>query len=167
MATKADRLVELVSQLASEISGFFEIAGPGLGDRRTRKFMDELCRRAKIEFGGDHAEARICGTAGLRPDFYFPDEKTIVEVALSLRNPNSEFERDLLKAIMAQEAGNPVRRLLFLCKPGGEKTHAAPASREFTRWMAEKHDLLVEIHDIRPLENMPARLAMPNTTGGR
>ncbi|MDP9194380.1 MAG: hypothetical protein M3P06_22000 [Acidobacteriota bacterium] len=54
-------------------------------------------------FGTDLAEQTICGTNKFCVDYYFRDEATIVEVAMSLRNPTSEFERDILKAIMAQD----------------------------------------------------------------
>ena len=96
--SNAERLVGVAEQLANEIVGFFEVAGPGKGDARTQAFMKELGVRAENEFGQNFAEREICGRTALRPDFYFPEEGSIVEVALSLRNPNSEFERDLLKA---------------------------------------------------------------------
>lgn len=117
--SNAERLVSIAERLANEIVGFFEVAGPGKGDVRTQAFMQELGIRAEKELGQNFAERAICGQTALRPDFYFPGEGSIVEVALSLRNPNSEFERDLLKAIIAKEAGNRVDRLVLLCKPGG------------------------------------------------
>jgi len=98
----------------------------------------------------------ICGNTGLRVDYYFPGEHTIVEIAFSLRNPVSEFERDILKAVVAQESGCSVNRLIFLCKPGGEKRHQATASLAFIQW------LLTPNTDVSW-----NRLAVPNIFGCR
>ena len=40
-----------------------------------------------------------------------------------LKNPSFEFERDVLKAIMAQEAGCTVNKLVFVSKPVASKRH--------------------------------------------
>ena len=110
---KVTWLLALARQIASVDTGFHSVLGPGDGDRRTQKFMLELRRHALHEFGSDYAERKVCGETSLAVDFYFPEEETIVEVALGLPNPGSEFEKDVLKAIMAQELGNKVRRLVL------------------------------------------------------
>ena len=153
--SNADRLVAVAEQLANEILGFFEVAGPGKGDTRTQAFMKELDVRAEKELGQNFAEREICAQTGLRPDFYFPEEGSIVEVALSLRNPNSEFERDLLKAIIAKEAGNRVQRLLLLCKPGGEARHRQPSSVAFIDWLLRVYRIEVVIRDLQVFERLP------------
>jgi hypothetical protein len=150
--SKAQQLLHLAEKLAHEDATFFQIAGPGAGDRRTNAYVAELRSRATAHFGRDFSEARICGDTGLRVDYFLPDEHTIVEIAFSLRNSASEFERDILKAVVAQESGCDVRRLVFLCKPGGEARHQAPASRAFMDWVNARHGIAVEIHDIRELE---------------
>lgn len=154
--TKAWKLLQLAESLAREDATFFRKAGPGAGDRRTNAYVGELRSRAAQEFGHDHSEARICGDTGIRVDYYFADEQTIVELAFSLHNPASEFERDLLKAIVAQECGCAVTRLVFICKPGGERRHQAPASQAFIRWIAERHGVTIEIHEIRELADFNA-----------
>ena len=46
-------------------------------------------------FGADYSEQKVCGETSFAVDFYFPEERTIVEVALGLPNPASEFDVQL------------------------------------------------------------------------
>lgn len=144
---RVQQLTEIAQLLVNSWPNFFVRQGPGIGDRATNAFMAELRMRAASTFGQDFAEQRISGDNNLAVDYYFPEEATIVEIAMSLRNPGSEFERDLLKAIMAQETGSPVRRLLFLAKPGAVARHAQPSSRAIISWAERAHGITVEIRE--------------------
>ena len=145
--SKAEQLSTLALKLASEWPQFFEKLGPGVGDRATNAYMTELNSRARRDFNEDYSQKRISGNNGLCVDFYFPDEATVVEVAMGLRNPSSEFERDILKAIMAQEAQNRVTRLLFLTKPGGRARANSPGARAIIAWAQQTHGLTVEVRE--------------------
>ena len=94
------------------------------------------------------SEQAICGANGLKPDFYFREEETIVEVALGLPNPSSEFEKDILKAIMAQELGMPVRLLFFISRAGASKKCSQPGRTAMREWALRNHNLAIEIHDL-------------------
>jgi hypothetical protein len=83
--------VSTLFELALERSGFFDIKGPSVGDKDTAAFMGELRKRAAEAFGSDFAEQKICGPNGLCVDYYFPEDAAIVEIAMGLRNPNSEI----------------------------------------------------------------------------
>ena len=146
--SKVEQLVQVAQEIADENAGFFEIAGPGAGDRRTNAFMQELRRRANNLFGQDFSEQKICGDNNLAVDFFIPEESAVVEVALSLRNSNTEFERDILKALMAQEAGYPMAQLVFLSKPGAVKRHAQPSSRAIVAWAERNHGIHVEVREL-------------------
>jgi hypothetical protein len=146
----ADRIRELAQQVAVEWPDFFTKKGPGKGDRDTNRYMKELRRRVQEATGCDYAEKRICGNSALAVDFYIESEATVIEVALGLRNPNCEFERDILKALMACEQGNQVERLLFIAKPGGAKRVSQPSSRAIIAWAQKKHHLRVEVQELAP-----------------
>ena len=122
---KVETVIEMAQQLAAATDRFFDLKGPGVGDKATGAFMMQLGAGVCAVIGEDCSETRICGDNNLAVDFFFPDEQTIVEVALSLRNPGSEFERDILKALMAQGCEHPVKRLVFVAKPRGS---ASPQS---------------------------------------
>src|SRR5437773_1483589 len=144
---RADQLAAIAQSLVDAWPNFFQKKGAGAGDLDTNAFMKELRSRAATALREDFGEGRICGDNKLAPDYYFPDETTIVEVAMGLRNPSSEFERDILKAIMAQEAGHPVSRLLFLSKPGAVARCAQPGLRAFTDWALRAHNITVEVRE--------------------
>jgi hypothetical protein len=146
--TKTEELLHIAQQIADERSSFFEKKGAGKGDRDTNSFMKELRCRAKRLFGRDFSEKRICGDTNLAVDFFIPDEGTIIEVALSLRNPGSEFERDILKAIMAKEEGEQVRHLVFVSKPGAMKRHQQPSSMAMQTWVKKNYGIQVTIYEL-------------------
>jgi hypothetical protein len=146
---KTCRLLALAREVASEDEDFQTVLGPGEGDRRTQRFMRQLQERAVHLFDADYAERKVCGETSLSVDFYFPDEQTIVEVALGLPNPGSEFEKDVLKAIMAQEYGIEVRRLFFISRPGSAKKCAQPGRAAVKQWAHSKHKLRIEIHELK------------------
>jgi hypothetical protein len=145
---KSSILVDLARGIAAENPDFQAVLGPGAGDHSTHAFMRRLRATAIQVLGVDFSEQKICGQTLLAVDFYFPDEKVIVEVALGLPNPASEFEKDILKAIMAQESGNAVRKLVLISRPGGAKKCAQPGRRAVVGWAQSKHGIKIEVHDL-------------------
>lgn len=148
--SKVQALIELAGRVARELPGFFERNGPGVGNKLSNKYMRRLRDAAEDRFQNDYSEQRICGENGLKPDFYFPDERTIIEIALSLRNSNSEFERDILKALLAKGGGCEVGKLVFISRPGGASRHKQASSRAFLGWLRQTHGIEVAIHDLQP-----------------
>ena len=150
-ATVAACILAAAQDVANRRSAFFQKKGPGDGDRDTNDFMTEVRAEVQRRTGRrDLAERRICGDNNLAVDFYVEDEATIIEVALSLRNPNCEFERDILKALMAKETGSPVNRLLLIAKPGGEQRVNQPSSQAMVAWAQRLHGLEISVIDLSP-----------------
>jgi hypothetical protein len=100
------------------------------------------------EFGEDLSEKQICGATAQAVDYYFPDEETIVEVALGLPNPASEFEKDVLKAVMAQERGYLVNRLLFISRAGAIRKCQQPGRAAIIEWAGARHGIAIEVHEL-------------------
>ena len=142
------KLIELAQDLAAMNPEFQAVLGPGVGDKATGEFMRGLRERASVHFGNDYSEKQICGQNALSVDFYFPEEQTIVEVALGLPNPATEFEKDVLKAIMAQETGQAVIRLVFISRAGAVKKCSQPGRSAVKAWAKSKHGLSIEVHDL-------------------
>jgi hypothetical protein len=145
---KPGLLVAIASKLAATAPEFHENLGPGAGDRRTHAFMRSLGELAAAKFGADYSEKKLCGKTSLAVDFYFPKERTIVEVALGLPNSATEFEKDVLKAIMAGETGQSVKRLVLLSRAGGIKKCSQPGRRSVIDWARRMHSLTIEIYDL-------------------
>jgi hypothetical protein len=148
MCANAKRLVELARELSSELPEFQKVRGPGEGNRATNAFMRRLRERAATEFGCDFSERQLCGSTAYAADFYFPNEATIIEVALGLLNPWSEFDKDVLKALMAQEHGFDVEQLFFISRPGAKKKCGQPGRSAIIEWAMSKHCLSIEIHEL-------------------
>lgn len=148
---KYDRAVQLL-QIAKEISNesrdFQVVKGPGAGNRATNAFLAKLRERAISAFGEDFSEQKICGDTSHAVDFYFPSEATIVEVALGLPNPATEYEKDLLKAVMAQGNGYDVKRLFFISRPGAAKKCRQPGRVAIAAWAKVTHNLAIEVHEL-------------------
>ncbi len=148
---KAEQLLRLAQRLTSSHAGFFVRGkGPGRGNHATNAFMADLRRAAEARFGPGHAERKICGSNDYSVDFYFEDEGTIVEVALGLPNPHTEFERDVVKATLAKDAGFHVKRLFFISKPGARKKCQQPGRAAVAHWARKRCGITVEIHELRP-----------------
>ncbi len=75
-----------------------------------------------------------------------------MEFAFSLEKPISEFERDVFKRLLAQEAGHPVRKLLLVSKPGGEARTASPGPKAIKEWVLRKYGLQVDVRELVPPE---------------
>lgn len=145
---RAAALLATARELASANPDFQAVLGPGIGNRATNAFLRQLQERARATFGADYSERKICGKTSLAVDFFFPEEATIVEVALGLPNPGTEFEKDILKAIVAQDHGHHVRGLLFISRPGVARKCSQPGIAAVRQWVQEKHGLTVEVHEL-------------------
>lgn len=157
MIDRPTQLLEIARTIAGENPQFQAVLGPGDGDRATRRFMDQLRAEAVRVFGRDYSEQKICGETAFAADFYFPEEATVVEVALGLPNPNTEFEKDILKAIVAQDYNYPVRRLFFISRPGGAKKCSQPGRSAFIEWAKQRHNLHIEVHELGGTPRMRRR----------
>jgi hypothetical protein len=79
--------------LANKTPDFYKVKGAGIGDRASNEFMKNLRQLAKSHFGSDFSEMRVCKDTKHAFDFYIPEEGSVIEVALSLHNPASEYEK--------------------------------------------------------------------------
>ncbi len=153
MEQKPERLFLLAQRIAEQTSAFFEVKEPGQGDRATNEFMVSLRKVARATFGQDYGEKTIREGLGYALDFYFPDERTAIEVALSLHQPMTEYERDIFKCLLGQESGVPIDRLLFITKPGANSRQSAPGPKAIAEFVRQKFGLNVEIQELVPHED--------------
>ena len=146
---KTQQIIAIARDIAATTPDFHKVKGPGLGDNANHAFMAELRIRVKDELGEDYSEKRICGDNQSAVDFYIPDEKTIIEVALTLRNPQSEFHKDIFKALLAKDVGTDVDHLVFVSKPGAQNRHQQPSSQAIIRWLAKHYSITVTIEEMK------------------
>jgi hypothetical protein len=155
LGEKTSRLILLAQELAEATPGFFDVKGPGAGDRATNEFMEKLGRMAKQLFDQDYSQQKVCGRNNLSVDFYFRDEETVVEFAFSLDKPMNEYERDIFKCLLGADNGHAIRRLVLVCKPGGHQRMAAAGPSAIREWAQRRHGLEIESWDLVRPENQP------------
>jgi hypothetical protein len=111
--------------------------------------METLYSAAILQFElQDFSEQKLCGRTALAVDFFFPEEWTIVEVALGLPNDSSEFEKDVLKSLMAIDCGHRVDRLVLISRAGGERKCSEPGRSAVMQWAQKAHGLTVDVYDL-------------------
>lgn len=146
---KEARLFLLAQAIATRTPDFFAIKGAGAGDKASNVFMAQLRKAAADLFEFDFSEKRVCREARFALDFYFTDEATAVEVALSLRNSSSEYERDIFKCLLARDEGCKVTQLVFITKPGGHRRcKQRPGAPAIERYLSRTHGLEIEIREL-------------------
>lgn len=154
---KPKKLLALAREISAKNPAFQTVLGPGDGNRATSDFLQQLQKLSLEVFGNKFYEERICGDTAQAVDFYFPDEATIVEVALGLPNPASEFEKDILKAIMAKEHSHEVSHLLFISRPGAERKCQQPGRAAIKKWALEKHGIAIEVQELAGIPRLRYR----------
>jgi hypothetical protein len=146
--TKAERLLLVAQQITEETPEFFIALGQGKGNIRSNLFMAELRKRARSIFGTDYSECKLCGDTNLAIDFYFPDEETAVEIAGMLGAPNSEYEKDIFKCLLAKDGGKKISKLVFIAKPGSAKVHNQPGRRAIADFVRQKYGIEVSLEEL-------------------
>jgi hypothetical protein len=146
---KTFELIKIAQNLASNTPAFHSIKGPGIGDHATKAFMHEIQKLAHDAFGYDYSEKKISRPTNFAVDFWFPDEMTVVEFALTLRNSSSEFHKDIFKVLLAVDSGEKVNKLVFISKPGAIKRHSEPASKAITNWLKKKYEIETTIIELK------------------
>lgn len=141
-------LLQEAQNIMNSIPNFFRKNGPGEGNLITNDFMNKIRERMLLNSSEDYSEKKICNDNKFAVDFYFPKESTIVEIALGLRSPNSEYEKDILKAIIAKENGLPVNRLIFISKIGAKKKCNQPARKNLKDWLKRCHNIQIDIWEL-------------------
>jgi hypothetical protein len=160
---KTEALIQLAREAATAIPDFQAVRGAGAGDHATLSFMRTLRAAALEQFGTDYSEKKICGDNSFAVDFYIPEESTIVEVALGLPNPACEFEKDILKAIMAQDRGVSVDRLVFISRAGAAKKCDQPGRSAVRSWAKTTHHLEIEVHELGGVPRVRKRKKKPQS----
>lgn len=138
-------------RIASIMPNFAADKGPGnkAGNGFTRDFQSKLQAwvRAKASKEIEIEKQAIPG-AKYAFDYYIRREKTVIEVALTVHKANTEFEKDVLKCLLAQKEGLKIRQLVFIGKKGAKKRlgEGGPkAIRDYAKGIAGINILVEEI----------------------
>ena len=141
----AEQLVTLARTLVADWPRVFPMLRPSIARHGIAAFKAELRSRAFTAFCVDYAGKPIPG-GGLPVDYLMGS--TVVEVALNLRDPNSEFERSIIKVLMTQCELHTVTHLLFLAKTGARARCDIPARKAVVAWAEREYGVHVEVREL-------------------
>jgi hypothetical protein len=147
----ADDLLKLIIEKAALIPSFNHRLGPRgceNGNVPTRRFGSFISELVRIKWPDQVTinQPAICN-AKFKFDFYMPTEATAIEIALSMRNSVSEYEKIIFMALLAKEGGLPLQRLILIGKRGSISTRNRPGSKAIRDWVKIRFNLEVEIHE--------------------
>lgn len=145
--TTTDRIIQLVQETATRLRAF-EPRGPGEGNRVTNAVMASINQLVTAQFGEGLVEPTLGNRVRQSVDFYVKDEATIIEVEFSLSNPYPCLEKDAFKALLAKDAGHPVKKLVLIGDPGCGNRLAAPAPQAVISWLTRHHELEVTVVEL-------------------
>ena len=142
---RVEKFIGIARALVSDWPRFCPMLTPEAARLGIRAFKSELRSRSFMEFCVDYAGKPICG-GRFTVDYFIGS--TVVEIAMNLRDQNSEFERDILKVLMAQSELLTVTRLLFLAKTGARARCDIPARKAVVAWAEMEYGVRVEVREL-------------------
>jgi hypothetical protein len=151
MKAIAEHIFEMGQQIANRTPGFQKPMGPGkdAGNGVTNEFL-----RALDIAVSDNWPVKVRRQEPVAPgvkytfDYFIPGEDTAVEIALSIRNIVTEFEKDIFKAILANESGKRVRRLVLIGKTGSVKRQNGTGPNAIKAWVKKNCDIQIDVMEL-------------------
>jgi hypothetical protein len=158
-------ILDVIRAQAALLPDFDRRLGPGglAGNGMTHRFINLMLNPAVAERWGDQVKINEPATRKCRLnfDFYVPSEATAIEVALSLRNIGTEYEKDIFKALLAKADGKPMERLILIGKFGSIKRHNLPASRAIREWVVNQSGIQIKIFELPGLPHVRRPRVLP------
>ncbi len=139
--TKTRTILRLAQEVADSLPDMFRKKGPGERNKFTNRYMAALNQKVTEALGKQYVEQPISGNTRQCVDFFVPDEKTIVEVELSLYNVHTNLDRDIFKALLEIDSGHQIHTLLLVGKEPAKQRHTQPASMALIKWVRTHHAL--------------------------
>ena len=147
----SDQIFQIAGAIAKSTPDFLKPLGPGKngGDGRTQKFLENLNVATEKEFSKRcEQQVPVITSADFTFDYYIPEEKTVIEVALTLHNALSEFEKDIFKCILSNEAGRIIKKLVFIGKKGANKRLSRPGSKAICNFAQNRFGIEIVVKEI-------------------
>jgi hypothetical protein len=74
--------------------------------------------------------------------------KRRLKIAGMLGGPNSEYEKDIFKCLLAQDRGCKIRRLMFIAKPGAAKIHSSPGRGAIAKFATQRFGVEITLDEL-------------------
>ncbi len=142
---------ERIFQLAQEVAASYDLLNArrtGSGDSYTREVIDHLKFMVIEELGLGVTNQFLSKANRQSVDFWLEDEQTIMEVEYGLWSSDPSLEKEIFKALLAQDAGKDVRHLILIGDPGSIRRWQAPTPRSVMDWVERHHHIRVQIWEL-------------------
>lgn len=146
--TKAARIFDLAQEVADAYD-LLHARRAGSGDSYTREVVDHLKALVVEELGPGIVNQFLCKSNGPMVDFWIEEEQAIVEVEYSMWSSDPLLEKEVFKALLAQDAGRDVQQLILIGDPGSVRRWQAPTPRSIMNWVERTHGLHVQLWELR------------------
>jgi hypothetical protein len=140
-----------IFQWAQEVTwayDFFDARKQGSGSAYTKEVIDALDYLVMEELGVGIVNQFLCKESRQMVDFWLPDEHAIVELELNLASAAPLLEKEVVKALLAKDAGQDVRQLILIGDPGSLHRHQSSTAKAVIKWAERQHQLRVEIWEL-------------------
>lgn len=148
---KAERIVRLAQEVADSYD-LFSARRIGAGNDYTHEVVDHLKSRVVEEFGSGVVNQFLAKGHGQSVDFWLEEEQTIVEVEFSMLTLLPVLEKEVFKALLAQDEGKDVRHLVLIGDPGAVRQYRTPTARSVMQWVEREHGIRVQVRELKEIE---------------
>lgn len=129
----------------------FKLRRAGAGTLFVNEVMNHLKLLVAQEFGSDVVNQFLSVTNPQAVDFWLEDEHTIVEMEFNILSSPPVLEKEVLKALLAKDAGKDVRQLVLIGDPGAALLSHAPTPASIIEWVERRHQICVQIWDLNDM----------------
>lgn len=147
----AEHIFDLAQQIVARTPGFQDSKGPGnqAGNGVTNEFIRALDVAVSNNWPiAVRRQEPVAPGVKYSFDYFIPSEDTAVEIALSIRNIVTEFEKDIFKAILANESGKCVKKLVLIGKDGSVKRQNGTGPNAIKRWVSQNCGIEIQVKEL-------------------
>lgn len=145
---KAKRVFQLAQEVADEYH-MYKLRHAGAGPH----FVNEVVNHIKslvIHELGEHLVNQFLGNKdiGQPVDFWLADEQTIMEIEFDVISAPPVLEKEIFKALLANDAGYEVKNLILIGDPGSTLLAKTPRPKAIIDWVAQHHQIRVQVWEL-------------------
>lgn len=145
---------EQIFRLAQEVAASYDLLNArraGSGDSYTREVINCLKSRVIEELGAGVVNQFLSKANRQAVDFWLEEEQTIMSVEHILWSSEPSLEKEIFKALLAQDAGKDVRHLILIGDPGSIRRWQTPTPSSVMDWLGRKHGIHVQLWELREM----------------
>ena len=146
--SKAKRIFQLAQEDADAYH-MFKLRRAGAGTPFVNEVINHLKSLVAQEFGTETVNQFLNKESGQSVDFWLEDEQTIMEMEFSIFSLPPVLEKQVLKALLAKDAGKDVQHLILIGDPDSVLLSQAPTPISIVEWVERRHQIRVQTWELK------------------